>query len=181
VAQAEGEAEDARTDARTDDADVRAYTLSVAEAAERLGKSADTVRRYIRAGDLPALRVQGERLVEYRLRPEDVQSMHARMHAYVGARLDRQAPDARLAHVPEAPASPGIAAAEALLERLVAPLAAELARRDGVIAEKDAQLVAQAEDLGRLREQARVAEERAALLEAQIRRARRPWWRRLLG
>lgn len=74
------------------DTDVQAFTLSVAEAAIQLGKSDDTIRRLIRAGDLPAMRVQGARTVEYRLRPEDVQDAQGRIRAYAGAHVGTHAP-----------------------------------------------------------------------------------------
>ena len=58
------------------------YTLTVEDAAALIGKSADTIRRYVRAGKLPAQRTAGTHTLEYRLRPEDVEDAHARRHAY---------------------------------------------------------------------------------------------------
>jgi len=57
------------------------YTLTVEDAAALIGKSADTIRRYVRAGKLPAQRTAGTHTLEYRLRPEDVEDAHARTHA----------------------------------------------------------------------------------------------------
>ncbi len=93
-------ATDERTHARTHasdlhalharaDAMVEGYTLTVEDVAAQLGKSPDTVRRYIRAGKLAALRVEGEHTNEYRIHPDDLGRTHARTHAhtYDGARM----------------------------------------------------------------------------------------------
>ncbi len=53
------------------------YTLSVDDAAAILGKSVETVRRYARSGRLPSMRVQGDRIIEYRFRPDDLQGGQA--------------------------------------------------------------------------------------------------------
>ncbi len=178
-----------------DGADVQAYTLTVDQAAEILGKSGDTVRRYIRGGQLPAMRVQGERTVEYRLRTDDVLDLHGRMHAYVGADVGRQTGSA---HVPTSEEQDegsqarvqddasvtrlGAAVAmQSMIEQVVAPLAAanEQLRAQG---ERQQETIARlAEELGATRERARQAEERAGQLERAVRRQQRPWWLRLLG
>ena len=82
-------ATDERTHARTHASDLHAradamaegYTLTVEDVAAQLGKSPDTVRRYIRAGKLAALRVEGEHTNEYRIHPDDLGRTHARTHA----------------------------------------------------------------------------------------------------
>jgi len=53
------------------------YTASVEDAAEILGKSVETIRRYARTGRLPSMRIQGERIIEYRFRPDDLRGSHA--------------------------------------------------------------------------------------------------------
>jgi excisionase family DNA binding protein len=90
-------ATDERTHARTHasdlharaDAMVEGYTLTVEDVAAQLGKSPDTVRRYIRAGKLAALRVEGEHTNEYRIHPDDLGRTHActQAHTYDGARM----------------------------------------------------------------------------------------------
>ncbi len=90
-------ATDEGTHARTHASDLHAradamaegYTLTVEDVAAQLGKSPDTVRRYIRAGKLAALRVEGEHTNEYRIHPDDLGRTHARTqaHAYDGARM----------------------------------------------------------------------------------------------
>jgi len=167
---------------QADDADVQAYTLTVDQAAEILGKSGDTVRRYIRGGQLPAMRVQGERTVEYRLRTDDVLDLHGRMHAYVGADVGRQAGSA---HVPTSEEQDegtqarvqddasvtrlGAAAAmQSMIEQVVAPLAAanEQLRAQG---ERQQETIRQqAEELGAARERARRAQVEADQARAQL-------------
>lgn len=64
------------------------YTLTVEDVAAQLGKSPDTVRRYIRAGKLAALRVEGEHTNEYRIHPDDLGRTHARRRTHNdGARM----------------------------------------------------------------------------------------------
>ncbi len=53
------------------------YTLSVDDAAAILGKSVETVRRYARSGRLPSMRVQGDRIIEYRFCPDDLRGGQA--------------------------------------------------------------------------------------------------------
>lgn len=171
-----------------DGADVQAYTLTVDQAAEILGKSGDTVRRYIRGGQLPAMRVQGERTVEYRLRADDVLDLHGRMHAYVGADVGRQTGSA---HVPaseeqgegtqarvqdDAPVTRlGAAAAmQSMIEQVVAPLAAanEQLRAQG---ERQQETIRQqAEELGAARERERQAQAEAAQARAQLQEYMQP-------
>jgi len=71
------------------DAMAEGYTLTVEDVAAQFGKSPDTVRRYIRAGKLAALRVEGEHTNEYRIHPDDLGRTHARVqaHTYDGARM----------------------------------------------------------------------------------------------
>jgi len=60
------------------------YTVSVDDAAILLGKSVETVRRYARSGRLPSMRVQGDRIIEYRFRPDDLQGGHAVIDGQAG-------------------------------------------------------------------------------------------------
>jgi len=167
---------------QADVADVQAYTLTVDQAAEILGKSGDTVRRYIRTSQLSAMRVQGERTVEYRLRTDDVLNLHGRMHAYVGADVGRQTVPA---HVPTSEergegtqarvqddasvARLGAAAAmQSMIEQVVAPLAAanEQLRAQG---ERQQETIRQqAEELGAARERAQRAQVEAEQARAQL-------------
>jgi len=174
---------------QADGADVQTSSLTVDQTAEILGKSGDTVRRYIRGGQLPAMRVQGERTVEYRLRTDDVLDLHGRLHAYVGADVGRQTVGAHVQAsdrgTEETPARVqddasvtrlGAAAAmQSMIEQVIAPLAAanEQLRAQGERQQETIRL--QAEELGRERALRQVAEERA------VRRQQRPWWLRLLG
>jgi len=180
---------------QADGADVQASSLTVDQAAEILGKSGDTVRRYIRGGQLPAMRVQGERTVEYRLRADDVLDLHGRLHAYVGADVGRQTGGAHVQAsdrgTEETPARvqddasvtrQGAAAAmQSMIEQVIAPLAAanEQLRAQGERQQETIRL--QAEELGGERALRQVAEERAAQLERTVRRQQRPWWLRFLG
>jgi len=174
---------------QADGADVQTSSLTVDQAAEILGKSGDTVRRYIRGGQLPAMRVQGERTVEYRLRTDDVLDLHGRLHAYVGADVGRQtvgehvqASDrgteetpARVQDDASVTRLGAAAAMQSMIEQVIAPLAAanEQLRAQGERQQETIRL--QAEELGRERALRQVAEERA------VRRQQRPWWLRLLG
>jgi excisionase family DNA binding protein len=144
--------------------------LSVDEAARELGVSANTVRRWVRAGTLESERVP---------RP---QGYTVRVH------LPEQVPiSATSREVPGlAPTQDRAGAMAAYNERLLAPLVDELAatRR---------QLVDQAEEIGRLRAELQTAREQLALippaeppemapsatpdLEATPGAAGRAWWR----
>lgn len=59
------------TDARTNDL---ATHLTIPQVAVRLGVSTDTVRRYIKAGELPAVMFARK----YRVTPEDVDALFRR-------------------------------------------------------------------------------------------------------
>jgi excisionase family DNA binding protein len=127
---------------RADIVDADDYTVTVEDAAAQLGKSVDTVRRYIRQGKLLSLRVQGDRIIEYRLRPTDVQRMHAGTHAYAGTQVDMPT------HVPMQArmhaytsssdtqlAPPGGQALTLYLDRLDALYQAQLTAKDALIDE----------------------------------------------
>lgn len=173
---------DAGTHAGTHADDVHAYTLTVEDAAPLLGKSPDTVRRYIRAGHLPAERVQGERTIEYRLRPADVADLHDRHDAVDSA------PDGDLAPSSPPPPPPpyeptrggGRVQAStdartqtlALMHALVAPLVEEVRQARQEVGDTR-------EELGRERALREAAEARVRALERQTRPAR-PWWVRIL-
>lgn len=163
---------DAGTDARVHD-DVQAYTLTVDDAADVLGKSVDTVRRYIRQGKLPHIRVQGGRTVEYRLRPDDVRDLHDRQDAIETEPSATAADPPPLAAATEARPEGRVQAGTdarmqmlAVVQSLVRPLVDELHQTR----ERTEQLAA---ENAVLRERLRVAE----LERREIRRF--PWWVRL--
>src|SRR5438445_4938770 len=56
-------------------ADLQTSTISVEEAAAALGQSTDVIWRYVRAGDLAHIRVQGSEAIEYRILAEDVHDL----------------------------------------------------------------------------------------------------------
>jgi len=136
--------------------DVSAYTVTTDEAAAILQRSSATVRRLIKAGELAAVQVPGERTTEYRMRLQDVQDAHGRVNAYTDNRLRDHEHDARVSasafgEEPRAPALSPTSGMQAVLQKLVAPLAAEIARLGDVTR-------TQAEELGMLRERVRVYE-----------------------
>lgn len=59
-------------------ADADGYTLTVEDVAEQIGKSVESVRRYIRTGRLPALKVEGKNTNEYRINPDDLSALYTR-------------------------------------------------------------------------------------------------------
>ncbi len=103
-------------------------TLSVEEAAAALKTPVGDILHYIRAGDLPHMRVQGTHGVEYRLLPEDVHELRSRLH-----RTDRVA-DAGAEHgavngaapagdtVAAGPGPVASASLQTMLERVTLPL-----------------------------------------------------------
>ncbi len=58
------------------------YTLTVEDVATQIGKSVETVRRYIRTGRLPALRVEGKNTNEYRINADDLHAIDARTQSH---------------------------------------------------------------------------------------------------
>jgi len=161
---------DAETDARVHD-DMRAYTLTVDDAADVLGKSVDTVRRYIRQGKLPHIRVQGGRTVEYRLRPDDVRDLRDRQDAIEAEPAAADPPPLAPATEarPEGRVRTGTDARVqmlAVVQSLVQPLVDELHQTR----ERTEHLAA---ENAVLRERLRVAEQE----RREIRRF--PWWVRL--
>lgn len=75
--------EDAHTHTHTYmDARVDGYTLTVEDAAAQLGKSVESVRRYIRTGKLHAVRVEGKNTNEYRINPDDLGAIYARTQSH---------------------------------------------------------------------------------------------------
>ncbi len=87
--------EDARTHTHTQgEARADGYTLTVEDVAAQIGKSVESVRRYIRTGQLPALRVEGKNTNEYRINPDDLHAIDARAqsHTHTTARAGDRAP-----------------------------------------------------------------------------------------
>jgi excisionase family DNA binding protein len=64
----------------------RTQWLTVEQAAEELQVSIETVRRWIRAGEMPAL-AMGSRRGGYRLKPEDVDRFIEERYGRVGKAL----------------------------------------------------------------------------------------------
>jgi excisionase family DNA binding protein len=139
--------------------------VSIAEAARRLGISVVTVRRKIKQGALEGELQQGRRGPEYRVRlPVDeslnsLEPIHDDRHEH--DRDDRQ-DDAETTQQ------------TILLMRLLEQQQADL--RD-----TQADLVFHAEQAAEWRTRAELLDRQAAELRAELERARRPWWRRLLG
>jgi len=160
---------------------VHAFRLTVDEAAVRLGKSPDTVRRYIRAGQLPAERVQGERTIEYRLRPADVADLHDRHDAVDNDQAGAPVPPTATAPDGATPATGTAGRVQAgtgartqtlvLMHALVGPLVEEVRQARQEVGDTR-------EELGRERALREAAEARVRALERQTRRAR-PWWVRM--
>jgi len=154
-----------------DDAGVDAYTLDVTAAATLLGRSENTVRRLIRAGELPADQVNGTRAVEYRLREADVRDALGRLgtkassRSWARGRLDAYMHDGRVgtssvgeAPAPTSAAAAGVAGVQALIEQATAPLVEANRRLQDANERLTDQLMRQAEELGRLREHQKDAE-----------------------
>jgi excisionase family DNA binding protein len=145
-------------------------TLDVAAAAKMLGRSENTVRRLIRAGDLPADQVHGTRAVEYRLREADVRDALGRLGAkassrpWARGRLDAydngrvNASSVADAPAPTSAAAAGVAGVQALIEQATAPLIEANRRLQDANERLTDQLMSQAEELGRLRERLDAAE-----------------------
>ena len=153
-----------------DGAGVGAYTLDVAAAARLLGRSENTVRRLIRAGELPADQVYGTRAVEYRLREADVRDALGRLGAkassrsWARGRLDAYndgrvgASSVSAAPAPTSAAAAGVAGVQALIEQATAPLIEANRRLQDANERLTDQLMRQAEEVGRLRERQKDAE-----------------------
>jgi excisionase family DNA binding protein len=140
-----------------------ARAVSVGEAAAALGVSANTIRRWIKTGELRADRV---------VRPQG-EAWRVYLPRHVPAGTSREVPPGTSQHVPPAPpigtslASPDVQRAEALAAygaALLAPVLATVERLEAV--NRD-----QAETIGQLRAQLAAAE----LLPSS--NSPRPWWR----
>jgi len=162
-----------------DGADIDDYTLDVTAAAALLGRSENTVRRLIREGELPAWQVHGPQTLEYRLRKADVLDVrqrrstkapthplthaptHAPTHPLVHEHERVGASDAgasQPAASPVSAAAAGVAGVQALIEQATAPLVEANRHLQEANERLSAQLVSQAEELGRLRERLAAAE-----------------------
>jgi len=154
------------------------YTISVEDAATILGKSVETVRRYARSERLPSMRVQGERIIEYRFRLEDLQGGQAVTDGQAGSqagmptRADGYTDD-RLMTASSS-------------EQVLAPLLARLSEVLYINEQLHTQLVQLATEKGELTGQLSVKDELIAELRRQVTqmtppRPRRvyPWWVRL--
>jgi excisionase family DNA binding protein len=137
-------------------ANVQASTMSVDEAAEKLGSTPETLLRYIRAGDLPHIRLQGAEAVEYRLLPDDVRDLQARMNGQANLHIDTQRDAQEREAAPPIPARPQSSQEQAwlALQGLVGQLAEPLTVAHKHLADENARLLeivrTQAEELGRL-------------------------------
>jgi len=175
--------------------DTRAYTLSVAAAAQ-LGRSENTVRRLIRQGVLAATLVPGERGDVYRLRPEDVEDARGRLDAHMVSRsvtqppMSAQAPRRPAAQAPMSTSGDLVgmstqSAALALIEEVATSreTIARLAEELGVARERARRAQAEQEK----RETEAYAQANALLAQIHARQRaewkaqHRPWWWRFLG
>jgi len=168
-----------------DKEDADDYVLDVTAAAALLGRSENTVRRLIREGELPAWQVQGTQALEYRLREADVLDVRRRRStktpthpltyslAHERAEVSDEGepqPTASLVNT----ATAGVAGVQALIEQATAPLVEVNRRLQDANERLSAQLVSQAEDLGRLRERLAATEavdEARPLPEPPLRRS----------
>lgn len=133
--------------------------VSVREAARRLGISPETVRRRIESGELV-----GER--------EAIGGSRERFRV----RLD--APETPQEAPRDASAPSTDDASPALTEALAGTMAALEILRDA-LAEERAERQRLAAEVRNLAERAASAEARSAMLEAELTRQRRPWFRRI--
>ncbi len=162
--------EDTHTRTRTHiDARVDGYTLTVEDAAAQLGKSVESVRRYIRTGKLHAVRVEGKNTNEYRINLDDLGAIyaHTQSHTHTTTHAgDRTPIDVSV----NAPTEAIQALMQAITAQLEAQYQARLSGKDDLIAGKD-------ELIRELRRRADVAEHELTRMQ----RARRTlaWWLRL--
>ncbi len=159
--------EGAHTQARTQSrgqADADGYTLTVEDVAEQIGKSVETVRRYIRTGRLPAERIEGKNTNEYRINPDD---LHA-INAHTQSRTQSPARAGDRAHT---------------LDSVTAPAEAVQALMKAVTTQLDAQYQARLDGKDELIEELRRRAEAAEREVGQLRRTQHglPWWLRLLA
>jgi excisionase family DNA binding protein len=140
------------------------YTVSVEDAAEILGKSVETVRRYARAGRLPSMRIQGERIIEYRFRPDDLRASHAVTGGHAG--IDGQTGSQSV--MPTKADGYGGDRLMTALQQVIAPLVEANARQADELAALHALTRQQAEELGRTQAHHAHAERRVAELEQQL-------------
>ncbi len=153
--------------------DMQAFTMTVDEAAAATGKSPDTVRRLIRSGALPSIRVQGSRTIEYRVRPEDVQDVQVAMPTYASTHVGMHASAARVPPGAEGErptsATPARVDVAAGLQAIVAPLVAELAEARQAIERLATEKGAIAGELAEVRRRAQEAEQEGETLQMRVR------------
>jgi len=136
------------------------YTLSVDDVAAILGKSVETVRRYARSGRLPSMRVQGDRIIEYRFRPDDLQGGQAVTHGQTGSQAGM-------------PAKAGGYTDDRLMtaswaEQVIAPLLARIADTLQANERLTRQVVELASEKGELAGQLKVKDDLIAELRRQL-------------
>ncbi len=146
------------------------YTVSVDDAADILGKSVETIRRYARTGRLPSMRVQGERIIEYRFRPDDLRGRHAVTGGQ--AVIDGQTGSQSVMPT-KADGYPGDRLMTAL-QQVIAPLVEANARQADELAALHDLTRRQAEDLGHAQAHREHAERRVVELEQQLARHATP-------
>lgn len=146
------------------------YTASVEDAAEILGKSVETIRRYARTGRLPSMRIQGERIIEYRFRPDDLRGSHAVTGGQ--AVIDGQTGSQSVMPA-KADGYPGDRLMTAL-QHVIAPLVEANARQADELATLHALTRQQSEDVGRAQAHREHAERCVAELEQQLARQAAP-------
>lgn len=148
-----------------------AVSYSISEAAEALRLSSKTIRRYIKSGKLPSVKVPTKFGDEYRITeiPEDLRQ-EAEAQAEAQARMD-------IVPVEET----GSRLDAQLLYHENIRLAAQLGAATERIRQMEEQLKLQESQLGPAAEKIRLLEAQVRLLEAPKPQPVLPWWKRLFG
>jgi excisionase family DNA binding protein len=168
--------------------------LTLGEAAERLGISVATARRWVRDGKLPAEQRKGSRGVEYRVRadalpPAPAPPLPSAEAVELAASLEALRREVRAATSEQAARESALRAElEKTRTELAAALEALRQTRETVadqhrqLEDRDRQLEAKTRALVAARRQVAVRESgRLNVLRENLQEGQRPWWRRLKG
>jgi MerR family transcriptional regulator, copper efflux regulator len=144
-------------------------SYSISEAAEALNLSAKTIRRYIKSGKLPSMKVPTKFGDEYRITsiPEDLRQ-EAEAQSEAQAKMD----------IVPAEDSRSSLDAQVLYQENIR-LAAQLGAATERLRQMEEQLKLQESQLAPARERIRQLEDRMFLLSAPVTSPRLPWWKRL--